>query len=402
MNVWAIIIIIVIVATLTKLTMDTLREDFVGADTAPGTCKFYGSDKLDGWTCPAEYNTYTGATVGTSSGTFCSGPAEGATCQGFSGVGARVKAVVKDGKITDVKVLSAGANYLVPPVIVPDIEISNVKFQTEIESGKLRSIKVLDGGRNVPDYLPLRVEIADPGYGAAAQAKIVDGVIKSIQITQPGHSYVVAPTISIIGDGAGAMVQAIVNNGHVTGFKILNGGADYKDTTEIGFSSGAVRPTCGFCHMCCKGPKKEDETPQAITKDAVAYHEVIKKREQKEDVRVQQAEKQWSAIEDQLKQEDQTTHEASLLGLPPPPPLHSNADIERAHKSTARKIAPVLSIKEKAYCQRLLRRVDEYKKEATSLSNKTNINSDEVDRAHNLGIKADKLMQIYNKKCLSS
>jgi hypothetical protein len=151
--------------------------------------------------------------------------------------------------------------------------------------------------------------------------------------------------------------------------------------------------------MCCKGPKKEEETPHAIKKDAVAFHEVIRKREKKEDIRVMAATKKWTAIEDQLKQEEKVAQEASLLGLPPPPPLHSNKDIENAHKEIARKITPVMSDKEKAYCQRLLRRVDEYKKTAAALSSKSSISADEVDRAHNLGIKADKLMQIYNRKC---
>lgn len=407
MNVWTLTGIIVSAITILIIIGRLYKINQRGGD-AENSCKFYGSDKLDGWQCPEEYNTYTGATIGTSSGTFCSGPAQGATCQGFSGVGARVKPTIVDGRITDVKILSGGINYLMAPVIVPDMIIdSDLKFQTEIDGGKLRSVKVLDGGRNLPVNLTLRVEIADPGSGVMAQAKVKEGSIRSVQIIQPGYNYTIAPFISILDKGQSenlrpANLQASVSNGHVTEVRINDGGSGYKGPVDIIFSPGAIRPTCGFCHMCCKGPTKNTAVSAAtITKDAQEFHEVIQKKEKKEDIRVQKAEQKWSAIEDQIKQEDKVAQEAAVLGLPPPPPMYSNKELEEAHKSTARKIAPILSEKEKAYCQRLLRRVNEYKKEAAALSKKNNMSSDEVDRSHNLGIKADRLMQIYNRKCHS-
>jgi hypothetical protein len=149
--------------------------------------------------------------------------------------------------------------------------------------------------------------------------------------------------------------------------------------------------------MCCKGPKKEPV--KTIKQEAKLFHETIKKAEKKEDVRVQKAEKAWSAIEDHIKKEDKVAHEASLLGLPPPPPLYNHKELDKAQKRMARKVPRPLTDKEKANCQRQFRRIETYKKEAAAISSKANAGASDIDRAQDLGLKADKLKQIYDKKC---
>lgn len=66
------------------------------------------------------------------------------------------------------------------------------------------------------------------GYGAQASVNVVDGVVTSISITNPGMYYVAPPLIQILGDGAGATATCTVNeNGGVSSVTVTNGGSGY-------------------------------------------------------------------------------------------------------------------------------------------------------------------------------
>lgn len=71
------------------------------------------------------------------------------------------------------------------------------------------AIKVTDGGQ---DYTQATIEIDDTiGSDATAEAVIdVDGTIASIVITNVGSGYTSAPTVTITGDGGGAVAIAII------------------------------------------------------------------------------------------------------------------------------------------------------------------------------------------------
>ena len=51
--------------------------------------------------------------------------------------------------------------------------------------------------------------------------------VSEIQITNPGSGYVIAPTITISGDGAGATAEAIIVNGRIQTINMTNRGTDY-------------------------------------------------------------------------------------------------------------------------------------------------------------------------------
>jgi hypothetical protein len=64
---------------------------------------------------------------------------------------------------------------------------------------------------------------------ALAVATVIDGVIQSIQMTNNGTGYLSKPHITIIGNGSGAIAEAVWNeqDGSVTAINVINGGSGY-------------------------------------------------------------------------------------------------------------------------------------------------------------------------------
>lgn len=102
---------------------------------------------------------------------------------------------------------------------------------------------------NVLGYHPLmRVAFNNQfGYGAQANATVVDGVVTSISITYPGTGYIAAPYVQILGDGAGATAEATVNiNGGVSSITVTNGGNGYVPIQLGSTTSATVLITNGL------------------------------------------------------------------------------------------------------------------------------------------------------------
>lgn len=66
------------------------------------------------------------------------------------------------------------------------------------------------------------------GYGASGSVNVVDGVVTSISITNPGFYYVAPPYIQILGDGSGATAECTISEGGgVATITVTNGGSGY-------------------------------------------------------------------------------------------------------------------------------------------------------------------------------
>lgn len=81
------------------------------------------------------------------------------------------------------------------------------------------------------------------GYGATAEATVVDGVVTSILLTNAGNSYVAAPYVQILGYGAGATAVATLNSGGagtVGNVTVTNGGAGYLPLQFEGSTAATV------------------------------------------------------------------------------------------------------------------------------------------------------------------
>jgi hypothetical protein len=67
-----------------------------------------------------------------------------------------------------------------------------------------------------------------PGVPASAYAICTDGVLTSVEIQNGGSGYLAPPKISIVGNGAGAVCEAEINNtGVVTAINVIDGGSGY-------------------------------------------------------------------------------------------------------------------------------------------------------------------------------
>jgi hypothetical protein len=72
-----------------------------------------------------------------------------------------------------------------------------------------------------------------PGVYIQELPSIVGGV-QSISISNPGFGYQYAPTVSIVGDGTGAIAQAVINSsGAITSINILNTGVNYSSAVAV-------------------------------------------------------------------------------------------------------------------------------------------------------------------------
>ena len=79
-----------------------------------------------------------------------------------------------------------------------------------------------------------------PGVPAVAYAFCVDGVVTSIVIQNGGSGYLAPPKIDIIGNGAGATAEAVINSdGVVTDIIVTNGGSGYWPVPAAGVNTAA-------------------------------------------------------------------------------------------------------------------------------------------------------------------
>ena len=96
---------------------------------------------------------------------------------------------------------------------------------------------------NAVGYHPLlRIALnTSIGYGATANATVVDGVVQSINLTNFGNSYVAAPYVQILGYGSGATATATVSpNGTVATITVTNGGSGYLPLQFEGSTAATV------------------------------------------------------------------------------------------------------------------------------------------------------------------
>jgi hypothetical protein len=73
-----------------------------------------------------------------------------------------------------------------------------------------------------------------------AYAFVVDGVVTNIEIQNGGSGYLAPPKIDIIGNGAGATAEAIINDtGVVIDIIVTNGGSGYWPVPAAGVNTQA-------------------------------------------------------------------------------------------------------------------------------------------------------------------
>lgn len=164
----------------------------------------------------------------------------GIFANGVEALSAKDYESVSYGPIEKVEILQSGNGFdtdLQPIFRIKNPTGSNATFEAEIVNGKVVSISVTDGGEAYT-----RDEELEVAYGYDATAGVLDtgianGQIKTINVTNPGNNYIVAPNVEIFdvtGRGKNAFGIAEINsNGEVTQIIVLNGGSDFYDSSNI-------------------------------------------------------------------------------------------------------------------------------------------------------------------------
>jgi hypothetical protein len=107
----------------------------------------------------------------------------------------------------------------------------------------LYSLSALETSRFLAaNYMPVRyIDSADTTIREqqqqAVQNAAVAGAVSSIVVTSGGSGYTTTPTVTIVGDGAGATATATVSGGAVVKIEMTNRGSGYKNANVV-FSSG--------------------------------------------------------------------------------------------------------------------------------------------------------------------
>ena len=243
---------------------------FPGMKGDPGTfaensCKFFGSDELKGWQCPASYPIFAGATMGShGSKMFCSGGlARNATCNGSSGSGARAKTYINGGKITDVKLIEGGKDYKHSPYVrIIGGGGYGAILKAEVNNGAVTGVIVIDGGLDYRQPPEVQFETVDSGYGATAESVIGESRVLAVNVVNTGQNYQIAPHVEFRGGGgSGAEAIAEINEGHVVSVRVTANGSGYTYPPVVVITPNPAKTGCNYCHMCCKRtPQKKGDT----------------------------------------------------------------------------------------------------------------------------------------------
>jgi hypothetical protein len=140
------------------------------------------------------------------------------------------------GGVTAVAVGTAGSGYVstapAPAVTfsAPDVDGGTTATGTAVLSGGAVTAIVVAG--NMSGYTDATINITpaagDTGSGATATATITNGAITAVTITNGGTGYKATPTVTISGDGTGAVVNSVtLGTSTITGVTITNAGSGY-------------------------------------------------------------------------------------------------------------------------------------------------------------------------------
>lgn len=148
------------------------------------------------------------------------------------GTGAVATCTVSGGLVNSITVTNGGVGYS-STTVIPAVALvssnnrdgSNPAHATAVVvAGAVTAINITFGGEYYSD--DVFVSIADPisvsPNVATATCTILNGSINTVTITNEGAGYLEAPSISIVGGGIGAQLQAYLQNGHDGALSVIN------------------------------------------------------------------------------------------------------------------------------------------------------------------------------------
>lgn len=177
-------------------------------------------------------------TIGSAGSNYAVPPVISIAPPPASGTTATALANITGGQLTEIDVRSPGSGY----TSIPAITISNGSGATaraNLTPTPLGDIQVTNGGSS---YTSATVEITGGGASipATAVANIVGDVVDSISIIDPGEGYTSVPTITITGDGNGAVANALLSPTSVASIDVLNAGSGYNYPPAVSIDGDAT------------------------------------------------------------------------------------------------------------------------------------------------------------------
>ncbi|MFT0891010.1 phage tail sheath subtilisin-like domain-containing protein [Pseudochelatococcus sp. G4_1912] len=145
--------------------------------------------------------------------------------------------------IASINVTSQGAGYTsAPTVTITGQGGTGATATATLASDAVATVAVSAGGSGYKTAPT--VTFTGDGTGVQAVATVVGGVVTAVTVTEGGSGYTSAPTIAFSGGGGtGAVAEALVEDGKITGFIIHKPGFGYVNPTVAITSGGGTGAT---------------------------------------------------------------------------------------------------------------------------------------------------------------
>jgi hypothetical protein len=140
---------------------------------------------------------------------------------------------IVNGFVVGARVTNVGYGYITSPEVAISGESGvGAKARAVVSNGQVVSIAIISTGSGY--HGDTQITIAPPPMpmtSAVAEAQIVNGFLVGLNVIEGGHGYENAPNVEVIGgSGDGATVQAFIDEGKVLRLEIISAGSGY--TTE--------------------------------------------------------------------------------------------------------------------------------------------------------------------------
>ena len=125
------------------------------------------------------------------------------------------------------------------------------KLDTYYESGILvRELKISQQTKDFSSGEYLSTTYLENGNEITIEAALFAGGISSVKIVSPGEGYSVGETVTVTGDGTGAVVVvSSVSAGSLSGIGIINGGSGFQNNSQVIVSGGGGSGANGIVNL---------------------------------------------------------------------------------------------------------------------------------------------------------
>jgi len=125
------------------------------------------------------------------------------------------------------------------------------KLDTYYESGVLvRELKISQQTKDFSSGEYISTTYLENGNEITIEALLFAGGISSVKIVSPGEGYQVGETVTITGDGSGAVVIiSSVSTGSLSGIGVINGGSGFQNNSQVLVSGGGGSGANGLVNL---------------------------------------------------------------------------------------------------------------------------------------------------------